>query len=56
MYKPLSRSRIRLVLTSPAYLGVRNYLNNYYAMYTHLTRSLRHADLAYPYLLLVKNY
>ena len=48
MYKRLTHSRIRVVLTSPAYLGVRNYLNNYFAMSTRLTRSYIHADLASP--------
>ena len=48
MYKRLTRSRIRVVLTSPTYLGVRNYLNNEFAIYTRLTCSHIHADLASP--------
>ena len=32
----------------PHLLGVKNYLNNYFAMYTRLTRSHLHADLASP--------
>ena len=28
--------------------GVRNYLNNYFAMYTRLTPSHIYADLAFP--------
>ena len=48
MYKRLTRSRIRVVVTSPAYLGVRNYLNKYFRMYTRLTRSHIHMDLAFP--------
>ena len=38
MYKSPTRSRIRVELASPAYLGVKNYLNNYFA-YKRLTRS-----------------
>ena len=48
MYKRLMPFRIRVVLTSPTYVGVRNYLNNYFAMYTRLTRSHIHMDLASP--------
>ena len=48
MYKRLTRFRIRVVLTSPAYLVVRDYLNNYFVMYTRLTRSHIQADLASP--------
>ena len=29
-------------------LGVRTYLNNYFAMYTRLTRSRIRVELAYP--------
>ena len=34
--------------TIPGLLGVRNYLNNYFAMYTRLTRSRIRVELAYP--------
>ena len=29
-------------------LGIRNYINNYFAMYTHLTHSRIHVELASP--------
>ena len=32
----------------PFLLGVRNYLNNYFAMYTRLTRSRLRVELASP--------
>ena len=32
----------------PRLLGVRNYLNNYFAIYTRLTRSLIGVELAAP--------
>ena len=48
MYKRVRRSRIRMVLASPAYLGVRNYLNNYFAMYTRLTFFAISVELASP--------
>ena len=48
MYKRLTRSRIRVVLTSHAYLWIRNYLNNYFATYKRLTRSHIRAELASP--------
>ena len=32
----------------PRLLRVRNYLNNYFALYKRLTRSRIHADLAFP--------
>ena len=32
----------------PALLGVRNYLNNYFALYTHLPRSRIGVELASP--------
>ena len=32
----------------PRLLGVRNYLNNYFAMYRRLTRSHIRAELAFP--------
>ena len=32
----------------PRILGVRNYINNYFAMYKRLTRSHIHADLPPP--------
>ena len=32
----------------PSLPGVRNYLNNYFATYTRLSRSSRHMELASP--------
>ena len=48
MYNRLTRTRICVVLTSPTYLGVWNYLNNYFDMYTRPTLSHIHAVLASP--------
>ena len=62
LYVRLTRSRTRVELASPAYLGlriiliiiltrlrvVRNYLNNYFAMYTRLTHSRIRVELAFP--------
>ena len=48
MYKRVTRSRIRVVLAAPAYLRVRNYLNNYFAMYTRLTLFAISVELAFP--------
>ena len=85
LYTRLTRSRIRVELTSSAYLGlgiikiiichvytsdglpytrgiripcllgVRNYLNNYFAMYTRLTR-LEYVRNSHPRLLEVRDY
>ena len=48
MYKRVTRSLIRVELASPAYLGVSNYLNNYFAMYTRLMLSRIRVELASP--------
>ena len=48
MYIRQAGSRIRVGLACPIYLAVRNYLNNYFAMYIRLTRSLIGVDLASP--------
>ena len=54
MYTRLTRSGLRVELASPAYLGVTNYLNNYFAMNARVTRSRLHVDLAFPaYLVIV---
>ena len=46
MYNRLTRSSIRVELALPAYLWVRNYLNNYFAMYKRLTPSRIRVGLA----------
>ena len=46
MYRRLAGTRIRVELASPTYLGVRIYLNNYFAMYIRLTRSRIRVELA----------
>ena len=45
MFTRLTRSRIRV---EDELLGVRNYLNKHFAMYTCLTRSRIHVELASP--------
>ena len=40
----------------PRLLGIWNYFNNYFAMYTRLTRSRIGVELASPLLLGVRNY
>ena len=50
MYKRLTRSHIRVELTSPAYPGVKNYLTNFFAVDKRLTHShlrLEFASTAY---------
>ena len=44
MYTRVTRSHIRM----PSLLGVSIYLNNYFAMYKHLTRSRIRVELASP--------
>ena len=48
MYKRLTRSRMRVELAFPAYLGVRNYLNYYFAMYERLKHSRVRVERASP--------
>ena len=57
MYKRLTLSRIHAELASPAYLGVMNYLNNYFSIYKSLTRSrirVELASLAYLWLKIIQ--
>ena len=48
MYTRLTRSCTRAELAFPAYRGVRNYLNYYFAIYKRLKRSRVRVERASP--------